>query len=269
MRIIVFGNSQANLINKGYKYINENPSDFNICSKKNRKELSKHKFEFLGLPGKNFKNIEVTSDGRIILPKYVYSSKTGEIVYENKFQEINSTNWDLIIWAEGPNVMGIYWNLIGYDNPYPTLLSSSLLDLIYDEKEFEYCKVNSNLKVIHVGSPNPFNKDLSLIYRIFTKKGLNFIAQVIWWFKSLSIFSNQPKNFEIHKRNMFLMKSYLDKKNSRISYIWPPNDCLESNHKYTSIKFASKPGKDFIHANEMYGSKILNSIIENLAHINK
>ena len=37
----------------------------------------------------------------------------------------------------------------------------------------------------------------------------------------------------------------------------------ESNHNYTSIKFASKPCMDFIHANEIYASKILNSIIEN------
>ena len=243
MRIIVFGNSQVNLLRQGYKFILENPSDFSICPENYREELSKHVFKFLGLPGPNFKNMNITLNGRIIVPQYVYSVKTGEIIYENKFQEISSKNFDVVIWAQGPNVLTIYWNLIGNDNQYPTLLSSSLLDVIYKKEEFEHCKINSKIKLFHVGSPNPFKRDLSLIEK------------------------SSSENLEIHKRNLLFMKSYLDKKHTNISYIYPPNECLESNYKYTLTEFASKPGKDFVHANKKYGAKILNSIIANLLQI--
>ena len=63
------------------------------------------------------------------------------------------------------------------------------------------------------------------------------------------------------------MKSFLDNKHNNISYIYPPNECLESNFKNTLTEFASTPGKDFVRANKKYGAKIINFIIDNLSQI--
>ena len=164
-------------------------------------------------------------------------------------------------------MLTIYWNLIGNDNQYPTLLSSSLLDIIYKEEEFEHCKINSKIKLFHVGSPNPFKRDLSLRDKSSSEKLVDFKGEVFRNAKSISQSNIFSKNLEVHKRNILFMKSYLYKKHTNVSYIYPPNECLESNYKYTLTEFASKPGKDFVHANKKYGAKILNSIIDNLSQI--
>ena len=266
MKILVFGDSQSISLKLGLDYILNSTSRFNSSIEKWKKEIKNHNFEFLTIPGYNFENVNISDQGDIIIPRYIYKASatqklTDEIIRENKITVIDPTKYQAVIWAEGPNPIDIYWKFIGKKCHQPSLLTSTTMEYMF--KKMFFLKLNSSSKIIYIGSPNRIEKD-------YLKKELyKSIRSGIKKFMRTFLFDTNSKSLKIHKRNIQFMKSYLNKKDDNVFYIFPPDECLNSTYEYTLGKYGLNPGKDSVHANNKYFGKILIPVLKKISNLNE
>ena len=266
MKIIIFGDSQVATLKSSIKYIQDSPNGLNPLMEKWKKEIEKFEIDYQWVPGYNFEKVEISNQGKIILPRYIYKGGTTsklseEILWENKKREIDPSKYQALIWAQGPNPLNIYWEFMNKKNDSPSLLTSNLIEHMIKDREYQ--KINSSTThIFYIGSPNVI-ENIGLNKKEFLKNIQLLKKRIIGRF----FLDINTKNMKIHKRNILYLKSFLDNDNENISYIFPPTECIDSNWEFTLKQFAHNPGFDSIHVNEKYGSKIMIEIIKKIINL--